>query len=43
MKIFKNNTDSEKVLRNEMQVFVATKQSVIKLRIHNTDLGQSVN
>ena len=40
---FLNNNDSEKDLRNEMLVCLATKQSVIQVRMHNTDLGQSVN
>ena len=38
-----NNNDSEKDLRNEMLVCLATKQSVIQVIMHNTDLGQSVN
>jgi len=40
---FKNNNDSEKDLRNEILAFLATKQSAIQMRMHNTDLGQSVN
>ena len=39
---FKNNNDSEKDLRNEILALLATKQSVIQVRMHNTDLGQSV-
>ena len=42
-KSFFNNNDSEKDLTNEMLVCLATKQSVIQVRMHNTDLGQSVN
>ena len=38
-----NNNDSDKDLRNEIFAFLATKQSVIQVRMHNTDLGQSVN
>ena len=40
---FLNNNDSDKDLRNEILAFLATKQSVIQVRLHNTDLGQSVN
>jgi len=40
---FKNNNDSDKDLRNEILAFLATKQSVIQVRMHNTDLGQSAN
>ena len=38
-----NNNDYEKDLRNEILAFLATKQSVIQVRIHNTDLDQSAN
>ena len=42
-RFFFNNNDSEKDLRIEILAFVATKQSVIQVRMHNTDLDQSVN
>ena len=40
---FLNNNDSEKDLRTEILAYLATKQSVIQMRMHNTDLGQSIN
>ena len=41
--LFRNNNDSEKDLRNEILACLATKLSLIQVRMHNTDLGQSVN
>ena len=41
--VFKNINDSDKDLRNEILAFLATKQSVIQVRMRNTDLGQSAN
>ena len=40
---FLNNNDSEKDLGNEILAFLATKQSVIQVRMNNTHLGQSAN
>ena len=36
-------TIPRKIMHNEIFAFLATKQSVIQVRMHNTDLGQSVN